>query len=146
MMELITSLLQNAGICVITHSPLSLHRMCSANFVNHFSVFCFVLIISSVAIHHVVNTEIYIYILASQLVLPLYYISLSGTGTGIWTSNIHTFEMEIWNMLGIIFWNIYYAYALPFYLLNLKYTSLWHFKKAAHLTDLLCQQRVCNFE
>lgn len=52
----------------------------------------------------------------------------------------------IGNVLWIYFWSIYYTYALPIYLLNIKYTSLWHSQKAAHLTDLLCQQRVCDFE
>lgn len=117
---------------------------CIANFVNHFSVF------SS----------------SSQMWLQPMWIQENNFAISNYTSintsagfasilcqsfrnmnlNVqHVFETEMYyeyHFRGII----YQPHALPIDLLNTKYTSLWYFQEAAHLTNLLHQQRVCNFE
>ena len=76
MVELITSLLQYAGISVTcSHPPHGLHNMCSANFVSHFSVGFFLLIISRVAADHVVNIIIKL-VLMTELLISLWVLLL----------------------------------------------------------------------
>jgi len=82
MVELITSLLQYAGISVTySHPSHGLHSMCSTNFVSHFSVFCFLLTVSRVPADHIVNTIIKLALMAELLVclrvLLLCYVSSS---------------------------------------------------------------------
>lgn len=72
MVELITSLLQYAGISVTClHPPHGLHRICSANFVSRFLVLCFLFIFLRVAANRVVNTIIKL-ALMTELLITLY--------------------------------------------------------------------------